>query len=253
MSRPGKRSGLSEPRRFQWLKELLVVVVLALTLSSITKHFIIQQYVIPSGSMEQTLQIGDRVAVQKLNTFQRGDVIVFRDDLGWLGSTVPATPAQQALEFLGLSDQVNNYVIKRVIGMPGDRVTCCDSNGRVTVNGVALDETGYLYTDPRTSTQVAPSDYEFDVVVPRGRVFVMGDHRDDSLDSRCHLGDYQGTSRQAETAFIPIASISGSAVYITFPFERLASLPLPATFANIPGAKAAPPIDPIVRGSIPQC
>ena len=112
-------------------------------------------------------------------------------------------PWDKVLEFIGLpTKSTPGHLIKRVIGMPGDKVVCCTSKGRITVNGHALDETSYLYTDP-DDDQINPSDVRFEVVVPKDRIFVMGDHRDLSADSRCHLSDLSTSQGKGQVAFVP--------------------------------------------------
>lgn len=180
------------PERFrrvaiQFLKELAFVVIGALIVSSLLRAFVGQLFVIPSQSMENTLLIGDRVVVQKLTAYQRGQVVVFKDPGGWLPSTSDDEigPMGKVLEFVGVPVKgAPGHLIKRLVGMPGDVVICCDDGGRLTVNGQALDESSYLYSDG-PGKEVAPSEVDFEVVVPRDHVFVMGDHRDLSADSRC--------------------------------------------------------------------
>jgi signal peptidase I len=217
------------------VRELLIVVVGALVVSSLLRAFVGQMFIIPSQSMESTLLVGDRVVVQKITQFHRGDVVVFADPGGWLSDAeVKAqTPVEKVLEFIGVpTANATGHLIKRVIGMPGDRVKCCDSRGRLSVNGYALDETSYLYTDP-DGTQVAPSEVKFEVVVPKDRIFVMGDHRDLSADSRCHLSDVS-TEGRGQIAFVPVKLVVGPAFAIAWPAARAKWLGHPATFDNIP-------------------
>ena len=224
-----------------FLRELVFVVVGALVVSSLLRAFVGQMFIIPSESMENTLLKGDRVVVEKLTDIHRGDVVVFRDPAGWLDEpTGGPGPVDRVLEFVGFPTESSpKHLIKRVIGMPGDTVVCCDRSGHVTVNGTALDETSYLYTDP-TGEQVAPSDTTFRVVVPVGRIFVMGDHRDDSADSRCHLADL-ATQGQGQTAFVPVADVVGPAIAIASPLDRTRRFRAPATFSDIPApAEPAP-------------
>lgn len=220
--------------------------------STLLRMFLIQAFVIPSGSMENTLQVGDRVAVQKVAPYERGDIIVFADDLGWLP---PATPRlewwQSALMFVGLlPDESQNFLIKRAIGLPGDRVVCCDTDGRVTVNGQPLDEASYLYRDPTTGQVVRPSEVDFDLVVPVGKVFVMGDHRNESADARCHLAeDYNGVL--GGRAFVREESIVGAGIATVFPFDRLATHPRAATFDAVPSPAEPAPAAPVINGEPP--
>lgn len=233
-----------------WLREIAIVVLGALVASTLLRLFVVQMFVIPSGSMENTLLLQDRVAVQKFAGFQRGDVVVFRDTLGWLEPVkVKDDPASKALVFLGLApDESTSHLIKRVIGVAGDHVACCDARGRVTVNGYALDESSYLFTDELTGKQVDPSSVSFDVVVPAGRVFVMGDHRNDSRDSRCHLSD-DGTGA---AAFIPTENIVGSAVAVVYPFSRWRGLARPSTFDGVPAGQS-PPEQAVISGPEVSC
>lgn len=236
-----------------WLRELAIVVIGALIASTLLRLFIAQMFVIPSGSMEHTLEVGDRVAVQKVVGYQRGDVVVFRDTLDWLhqDETTP-TWWRQALIFVGLSpDESTQHLIKRVIGVAGDHVTCCDAQGRLTVNGVALNEVSYLYTDAATGRQVDPSSMQFDVVVPAGTVFVMGDHRNASRDSRCYLFE-EGNGPTGSAAFIPTANIVGSAIAIVFPLDRMRALNRPDTFGGVPPG-GTPPDEPVINGPPIDC
>ena len=236
-----------------WLRELAIVVVGALIASTILRLFIAQMFVIPSGSMEHTLQEHDRIAVQKVVGYERGDIVVFRDTKGWL-TPDGKTPDwfRQALIFVGLApDESTGHLVKRVIGVAGDHVTCCDAQGRLTVNGVALNEVSYLYTDASTGKQVDPSSMQFDVVVPAGTIFVMGDHRNGSRDSRCYL--FEETDGPAgSAAFIPTENVVGSAIAIVFPFDRMRALSRPDTFGGVP-AGGTPPDEPVINGPPIDC
>ena len=233
------------------LRELPILLVVALGLALLIKTFLVQAFFIPSDSMENTLQRGDRVLVNKLSTrfgeIERGQVVVFRDPNGWLDAPQVPEPAnavvatlKKVFVFVGLlpSDSEQD-LIKRVIGVAGDRVRCCDDRGRITVNGVALDEP---YLHPGSP----PSDQSFDVTVPAGRLWVMGDHRAVSADSRRHMGDPgQGT--------VPIGNVVGRAFVIVWPASRWASLPVPATFDALgpAGAAAALPLGLGFAGAAP--
>ncbi len=232
-----------------WAKEIAIVVVGALVASTLLRLFVAQMFVIPSGSMENTLLIRDRVMVQKVVGWSRGDIVVFRDTQGWLADPEEETdPLRKALIFIGLApDESSNHLIKRVIGLPGDHVKCCDAAGRITVNGQALDERDYLYASGGET--VAPSAMPFDVVVPKDRIWVMGDHRDNSQDSRCHLD--LGTEGMG--AFVPTADVVGSAVAIVFPFDRWRGLSRPDTFAHVPAPSAPAPDRPVITGPVPVC
>jgi signal peptidase I len=232
-------------RRSFW-RELPVLVAVALILALLIKAFVIQAFRIPSGSMEDTLLVGDRVLVNKIvydfRGIGRGDVVVFNGQGSWDPAVSPAPESliprtyHDVLRFVGLESDGTDY-IKRVIGLPGDHVRCCDSDGRITVGGVALNESGYLYPGNNPSLQ------RFDVVVPPGRVWVMGDHRADSADSRYHMqapGD--GT--------VPMSAIVGRAFVVIWPPSQLETLPIPGTFkqAALHAAGAVPAAVPLAGG-----
>ncbi|MEG3629027.1 signal peptidase I [Streptomyces poriticola] len=222
-------------RRRSAVKEIPLLVGVAVLIALVLKTFLVQAFVIPSGSMEQTIQIGDRVLVDKLTPWfgsepQRGDVVVFRDPGGWLqeeqtpvkDDPVVIKQVKEGLAFIGLlpSDDEKD-LIKRVVGVGGDRVRCCDQQGRVTVNGVPLDE-DYLYPGDD------PSKDAFDVTVPEGRLWVMGDHRSNSADSRSHQETDFGTVSEDE--------VVGRAMLIAWPLSHWATLEEPKTFASLPDA-----------------
>lgn len=192
----------------RWQRGARVLIACAAVLYPVNA-FVAQPFLIPSGSMEDTLRIGDRVLVDKLayrfgQQPQRGDIVVF-DGAGSFTQTENGT----------------DY-IKRVIGVGGDRVTCCDKRGRITVNGHPVDET-YLYPGNM------PSRVPFDIRVPQGRLWVMGDHRDDSRDSRDHLGDPGGGT-------VPLDKVIGRAEWIIWPLDRGRSLSLPPSSSSSPYA-----------------
>ncbi len=213
-------------RRFGLVAELVVLFVVALGLSILIKTFLVQAFYVPSGSMENTLLVGDRILVNKVSGWtgspQRGDVVVFSDPGGWLGpqDTQKPGPVGTVLEWFGLYPSTG-HLVKRVIGVGGDEVKCCDAQGRMLVNGTPLDEQGYL--PPGT----VPSQVAFDVKVPPGYVWVMGDNRGDSADSRAHLGDPGG-------GFVPDGDVLGPVFAIVWPWDRLQLLHRPATFDGIP-------------------
>jgi signal peptidase I len=209
------------------LRELPVLIVVALGLALLIKAFLVQAFYIPSGSMENTLQVGDRVLVNKvvyhLRDIERGDVVVFNG----LDSFTPEVPYEEPTNpvartlrsiaaAFGVAPPGEKDFIKRVVGVPGDQVACCDDQGRVTVNGAALDES---YVFPGNSA----SDLPFNVTVPEGRLWVMGDHRAASADSRSHLGDPGGGT-------VPADKVIGRAFVVVWPLTRMASVPIPETF-----------------------
>ncbi|WP_420175587.1 signal peptidase I [Luteococcus sp. OSA5] len=232
-SAPRGGSGASWGRKVRGaFTELLVVVIGALVISALLRAFIGQMFIIPSGSMQTTLEINDRVVVSKLSDYQRGDIVVFEDPAGWIMER-PAERSQlgKVAEKIGVLPATGtNHLVKRVVGMPGDRVKCCDANGRMSVNGQPLDESSYLYVGA-DGAQVQASDWDFEVVVPRDHVFVMGDHRNASGDSRIHLQD--GTPK-GSNAFVPVDKVVGPAVAIAAPVDRWTRFSTPETFSQVP-------------------
>ncbi|MGH3659253.1 MAG: signal peptidase I [Micromonosporaceae bacterium] len=236
--RGARDRGRAQERSF-W-RELPVLVILALGLALLIKTFLIQAFYIPSESMENTLVPGDRVLVNKLayrlGEIQRGDVIVFNGADSWESEIVIAEPSGPVEGFLRKMGELFGFAtvgekdfIKRVIGLPGDRVACAGPGKPLTVNGKALHEAGYLHRGD------APSEASFDIRVPPNRVWVMGDHRAASADSRSHLGDPgNGT--------IPTDHVLGRAFVVVWPVGRVTGLTRPPAYAEaglaatVPGA-----------------
>ncbi|MEL4357130.1 signal peptidase I [Luteococcus sp. H154] len=227
------------------LTELVVIVVGALVISAVLRAFVGQLFIIPSGSMQNTLDLGDRVVVSKLTDFNRGDIVVFEDPDNWITERPKERSAVgKVAEKVGvLPSTSTNHLVKRVIGMPGDRVKCCDAQGRISVNGQPLDETAYLFTD-EAGQQVRPSEQTFEVVVPKDRIFVLGDHRNASGDSRIHLDE--GTPKGMR-AFVPTSRVVGPVVAIAAPVSRWTTFSTPQTFASVPAASQPAPDNPTVK------
>jgi signal peptidase I len=207
-----------------WLETSLVVVV-AVFVSLIIKTFFVQMFWVPSGSMEPLLTRHDRILVEKWSYWnspiERGDVVVFNDPGGkWLEGEIPEklNVVQSALSKVGLYP-TGGHLVKRVIGVGGDRVVCCDTQGRITVNGVPLDEKNYIMKGAE------PSSIPFHITVPPGRLWVMGDNRDNSEDSRFHRGLPGGGT-------VPVSDVVGKVWAIVWPFGRASFVHTPATFAN---------------------
>jgi len=204
------------------LKELPFLVVVALVASLLIKSFLVQFFYIPSGSMENTLQVQDRVAVNKIpfisKSIDRGDVVVFRDPDNWLPEIVDydtnkyLSIVKSALVAVGvLPNPAKQYLVKRVIGVAGDRIVCCTKNDKLTINGVEVDEP-YIFAGNK------PSEMTFDVTVPEGKIWVMGDHRGASADSRYHQEDIN-------KGFIPISKVSGRVFAVIWPFKNISYVP----------------------------
>jgi signal peptidase I len=213
-----------------------LLVLIAFSLALLIKTFLLQAFFIPSGSMEQTLLVKDRVLVNKVvydfREPQRGEVIVFRGVDSWKPETVAPAPegllAKAKLQvgsLVGLAAPDEKDFIKRVIGTPGDEVRCCDAQGRLMVNGRALDEPYVFDNNPIDSRPFGP------ITVPAGRLFVMGDHRGGSQDSRAYISDqFKGT--------VPIDQVIGRAFVKVWPVARWDGLPVPETWQFVPAAQA---------------
>ncbi len=222
-------------KRSSWLGsvvEFSAILIVALVISVLIKTFLLQAYYVPSGSMETTLQINDRIAVNRMardaDEIDRGDIVVFVDPGGWL----PDEPDQRnafergastVLQAVGLLPQnTGHHLVKRVIGVGGDTVACCTAAGQLTVNGVAIDE-DYIIDG------AVPSLQEFSVVVPEDSLWVMGDNRPNSRDSRFHETEGNG--------FVPIENVEGRAWFIFFPFDHFGKLDKTHAFDAVPSAE----------------
>lgn len=253
-------------RRSGW-RELPILLVIALVVALIIKTFVVQAFFIPSGSMENTLLIGDKILVNKLvyhvRSIEPGDIVVFNGEGSWDPSPPQGQASVNPVErvynatlrplfhsiagLFGTPIGQTDYV-KRVIGVPGDHVACCNAQGLVTVNGVPLHEQSYLYPGNR------PSQMRFNVTVPPGRIWVMGDHRAISDDSRLHRSSPGGGT-------VPESKVIGRAFVIVWPPSRWRILPVPATFhqprvsataASLGQARIAPepPFVPLAGGLV---
>ena len=207
------------------LRELGIVVVTALVLSFLLRTFVFQLFYVPSESMMNTLLVGDKIVASRISmTFggvHRGDVVVFQDPGGWLDAPVQETgwraTLNRVLTDVGfLPSNSGEDLVKRVVGVAGDEVKCCSPSGQIVVNGHALDESAYT---------IAPTNQvPFDITVPQDHVFVLGDNRPNSRDSRFHLEVASGT--------IPVSSIKGIVVAKIWPLSRLSTVPAPQTLGS---------------------
>jgi signal peptidase I len=203
-------------RKGSLLRELPILVILALLVSLLIKSFLVQFFYIPSGSMVNTLQVKDRVAVNRVpfigNDVSRGDVIVFRDPAGWLPEASSASEnritnaIRDGLVIVGvIPNPTKQYLVKRVIGVAGDKVVAKDQV--LTINGKPTSEP-YIFAGN------TPSDTDFNITVPEGKVWVMGDHRGASGDSRVHQDD-------VNNGMVPVEKITGRVIATIWPLSRI--------------------------------
>ena len=209
-------------RKGSVLREFPILVIVALAVSLLIKTFLVQFFYIPSGSMENTLQIQDRVAVNKLpfisKNISRGDVVVFRDPANWLPEQYVdeqnkvVTKIKEGLVLVGvLPNPAKQFLVKRVVGVAGDKIICCAKDGKLTINGKETNEP-YIFKGNK------PSELEFNVTVPEGKIWVMGDHRGASADSRYHQDD-------VNNGFVPVSKVTGRVFAIIWPFKNMSLIP----------------------------
>lgn len=199
------------------VREILLLILIPALIVVLARVFVADLYVIPSGSMMNTLQINDRIITSKLSPkifqLKRGDVIVFKDPANWLGSESEGSLFS------------SEYLVKRLIGLPGDHVKCCTAGGQITINGVAINETSYIRAG------VAPSTIPFDVTVTKDHLFVLGDNRSNSADSRYHAND-------GADGLVPVSDVAGVAKFVYWPLNHFTHLTRPdSVFAKVPDAK----------------
>lgn len=217
-----------------FVRDIVIIFIAAIVISVGIKTFLIRSFYIPSSSMTNTLQVNDRIIVNQLVPnvvpLTRGDVVVFRDPGGWLPPqrAPDVNPVVGAIDWflttIGLSaSDSNDHLIKRVIGLPGDTVVCCNDFGQITVNAVPIEEPYILLPDG--VTKVKPDDFE--VTVPEGYLWVLGDNRYNSADSAFHRNDPNG-------GFVPIDNVVGRAILISWPASRWTWLDdYPLTFQGV--------------------
>lgn len=228
-----------------FLRDVVIIVLIALVVSFAVKTFLVRSFYIPSASMENTLMEQDRILVDELTPrfggYDRGDVVVFRDPGGWLGVSAtleaPLNPFAAAVDWVlslvGLTaSDSDDHLIKRIIGLPGDHVVCCNELGQITVNGTAIDETSYLLLP---EPGAAASAIDFDVTVPEGSLWVLGDNRYRSKDSRYN-------QEQPGKGFVPLENVVGRAFIVTWPFDRFGLIDSHhPVFAGVPATETAAP------------
>lgn len=217
--------GRPAPRRWHLWQEFVLLAVISVLLAILVKQFLVQAFYIPSGSMEPQFVRNDRILVEKRSYWrdrpQRGDIVVFRDPGSWLDTQPSPGPLTRVLQVVGLSPS-GGHLVKRVIGVGGDHVVCCDAQQRLTVNGAPLHE-------PYLPEGMRPSEITFDVTVPAGTLWVMGDNRSGSEDSRAHLDeDAHG--------FVGEDLVVGRVWALVWPLGRAEIMDRPTTSDDVPAA-----------------
>lgn len=224
-SRRGHSRSKNDKQLPVW-QEMILLLGIALVLAIVIKALFMQAFYIPSGSMNDTLVLNDRILVEKVSYWsggpERGDIVVFEDPANWLQPTEKRSatnPVTKALELFGLYP-TGGHLVKRVIGVGGDTVKCCDKRGRMLVNGVPLNEKSYLAEGEQ------PSLIEFKTEVPEGYIWVQGDNRANSADSRVHLGDPGG-------GFVSEERVVGKVFTVVWPWDHAKLIDRPATFDSV--------------------
>jgi signal peptidase I len=234
-SRGGARKAEPQRRPLPLWQEMGLLLGVALVLAVVIKAVFMQAFYIPSGSMNDTLVFNDRILVQKVSYWgggepERGDIVVFSDPGGWLDEAAapqPGNPLVKGLEWVGLFP-TGGHLVKRVIAVGGDTVQCCDRQGRVRVNGTPLGERDYLAPGTR------PSLSTFKQKIPAGYLWVMGDNRPESADSRVHLGDPGG-------GCVPVDNVVGKVFAVVWPLGNVKLVQRPDTFDGVAAARDGSP------------
>jgi signal peptidase I len=225
--------------------EILFYFLIAIIVVGLVRIFLLQNFIVPSGSMEETLQIDDMILAWKPGQPHRGDIVVFRDDLQWLAPKFRGDPPADPLETLNTWEKFltkvklrpppnEQYLVKRVIGLEGDTVECCDPQGRIMVNEYPLDESYILYDNAQVALR------PFSVVVPEGRMFVLGDHRDNSKDSRAVLCS-TNLDDPLPYATPEVDSIQGRVFLILRPLAHFRAFSAQEAFGEVPEPTSDPP------------
>jgi len=227
-------------------QESILLLVLALGLAIIIKTFLVQAFYIPSPSMEPGFVRNDRILVQKVSywgggTPQRGDIVVFKDPGGWLDAadSEPANALTSLLTRIGLYP-AGGHLVKRVIGVEGDVIRCCDAQGRISVNGQPLDEDAYVADDPSAQCRGPMIGCDWKAgPVPAGHVFVMGDNRNHSADSTVHMCRQGVPDCTPGDEFVPVDLVVGKVFVLLWPHDHFRFIHRPDDFADIPDPKSS--------------
>jgi signal peptidase I len=226
---------------FRGTREIVLIVAIALVASALLRAFVVQAFYVPTGSMLPEIQLHDKILVSRIGGIHRGEVVVFQDPGGWIPPSEksgPPGPIQSALEFVGVLPQSSDdHLVKRVIGLPGDHVVCCSNQGRLKINGAAIDESSYVFQGDKPADNLS-----FNVIVPAGHIFVLGDHRYQSGDSSRKL--------PSQGAFVPEDLVTGRAMAVIWPLGHAHIMHIPVAFSDIPPGQI-PPAQGIIEQASP--
>jgi len=222
------------------VREILIVVVVALVASALLRAFVVQAFFVPSGSMLPEIQLHDRILVSRIGDIDRGEVVVFEDPGNWIPpseAAAPPTGLRKGLEWIGvLPASGHEHLVKRVIGMPGDHVVCC-KNGKLVINGVEVDESDFLNQGDQPADDLA-----FDVVVPADHIFVLGDNRYESGDSSRRI-----ECNDPDLGFVPMDLVTGRAFAVVWPRSSIHKLSVPSAYDDVPSGEDPPPQQAVVK------
>lgn len=215
----------------RFVREVVLIVLVALVASALLRAFVVQAFFVPSGSMLPTIQLHDRILVSRIGDIDRGEVVVFEDPGNWIPSAEQAAPpngVRKALEFVGvLPASGHEHLVKRVIGLPGDHVVCCEK-GKLVINGEPVDESAFIKPGDKRADNVS-----FDVLVPKDSIFVLGDNRYVSGDSSRHPN--------GQEAFVPMDLVTGRAFAVIWPADHIQVLHIPDAYDDVPPGEDPPP------------
>ncbi len=215
----------------RFVRELVIIVVIALVASALLRAFVVQAFFVPSGSMLPEINLQDRILVSRIGDVQRGEVVVFEDPGGWITPDEQAEPPgtiRKAFEFVGvLPASGHEHLVKRIIGLPGDHVVCCDKDGLLTINGTAVDESDFIAPGKQEADNTP-----FNVIVPKDSIFVLGDNRYVSGDSAKHI--------VSNDPFIPMDMVTGRAFAVIWPSDHAHVLHIPDAYDDVPDGQTPP-------------
>lgn len=228
-----------ERSTWKFIRETVILIVVALALAVGIKTFFVQAFYIPSGSMEPGLVVNDRILVEKPSYWfsepQRGDIVVFNDPGDWLGDSSEEADngvVANLLSKVGLYPS-GGHLVKRVIGVAGDTIVCCDAKGRLSVNGTALNEDSFIDPQADCDGPMADCASGWKAVVPKDKLFVMGDNRDESADSSFHLCQPDDEGCDPGQAYVDKSLVVGRVISLVWPLNRFKIEHRPDIFANV--------------------